>query len=72
MIIRKISIGPDYKDSMHYMQSQVVLKGNSTIHLIKQDTDGSVLIFIEKGDEVILWKKINHNVPFILEFDLDF
>ena len=35
-IIRKISIGPDYKSgAMHYITGQSVLNNTHTIHLIK-------------------------------------
>jgi hypothetical protein len=72
MIIRKISLGTDYRESMHYLNGQSVLQNNYTIHLIRQDDLGNVEIFIEKDNEVILWKKINHCVPFVIEYSIDF
>ena len=34
-MIRKVSIGSDYKAAMHYVLGQSVLGGNYTIHLIQ-------------------------------------
>ena len=63
MDIRKISVGPDYKSSsMHYIVGQDVLNGAYKIHLIKQE-EGEVKIWIEKEDEVILWKSFNDTMP---------
>lgn len=73
MIIRKVSVGADYKNAMNYMHGQSVLQGNYVIHLIKQDvSSGDIEIFIERNNEVVLWKKINGNMPFIIEYNIDF
>lgn len=73
MIIRKVSIGSDYKNAMNYMHGQSVLQGNYVIHLIKQDVSSNdIEIFIERNNEVVLWKKINGNIPFIIEYNIDF
>jgi hypothetical protein len=72
MIIRKISVGPDYKNSMHYTIGQRVLGDNYSIHLISRDDNGIVSIYIESKEEVFLWKVINGNMPYILESDIDF
>jgi hypothetical protein len=73
MIIRKVSIGSDYKNAMNYMHGQSVLQGNYVIHLIKQDVSSNdIEIFIERDNEVVLWKKINGNMPFIIEYNIDF
>jgi len=57
---------------MHYTVGQVVLGNNYTIHLIKSDDLGNVLIYIENKDEVVLWKTINANMPYILEANIEF
>jgi hypothetical protein len=57
---------------MHYLHGQVVLQGNYKIHLIRQVDTGDIEIFIEKENEVLLWKKINANVPFVVEYSIDF
>jgi hypothetical protein len=72
MLIRKISIGPDYKNAMNYTHGQEVLDKSYRIHLITQKEDGSIRIFIEKNDEVIPWKEINANMPFVLEYNIEF
>ena len=47
MVIRKISVGADYKNAMNYMHNQSVLQGNYKIHLIRQTEAGDIEIFIE-------------------------
>lgn len=74
MLIRKIAVGNDYKNSMNYLVGQSVLSNNYTINDITQDSDGSVSIWIrnqEKG-EILRWKRFNANVPISFEFNIDF
>jgi hypothetical protein len=72
MIIRKISIGADYKSSaMHYIVGQDVLNGSYTIHHIRMDQEG-VRVWIEKNKEVLLWKQFNSNMPVSVEYKIDF
>jgi hypothetical protein len=72
MDIRKISIGPDYKSSaMHYLLGQEILNGNFLIHLIKQEED-SIVIYIQKEDEVLLWKRFNSSMPISIEYNINF
>jgi len=73
-IIRKISIGSDYKSSsMHYIHRQEVLNGNYIIHLIQYDNNSnSYNIWIESNGEILLWKQFNHNMPVSLEYNIDF
>ena len=74
MDIRKISVGPDYKSgAMHYLVGQDVLNGSYTIHLIKFDSDrNSILIYIERDDEVLLWKEFTDTMPISLEYNINF
>jgi len=73
MIIRKISIGNDYKSSMHYLTGQEILGGKYTIHLISFDENSqSYKIFVEKGEEVYLWKEFNKNMPVSIEYNMNF
>jgi hypothetical protein len=74
MIIRKISIGPDYKSgAMHYITGQKVLGDSHVIHLIKYEENfGSFQIWIEADDEVVLWKEFTSNVPVSVEYNIDF
>ena len=72
MDIRKISIGPDYKSgAMHYIVGQDVLNGSHTIHLIQQ-SEGSIKIWIEKDNEVVLWKKFTDTMPISVEYNIFF
>jgi len=71
MDIRKISIGPDYKSSaMHYIVGQEVLGGDYVIHLIRSEDDG-IKIWIEKEDEVFLWKKFTITMPVSIEYNIN-
>ena len=72
--IRKISIGSDYKSSaMHYLVGQKILNGLYSIHLIKQDQGtGSIKIWIEKENEVMLWKEFNSSMPVSIEYNINF
>lgn len=74
MDIRKISIGPDYKSgAMHYLVGQEVLNGTYKIHLIKYYEDSqSVKIWIEREDEVMMWKEFNHTMPISIEYNINF
>tara|TARA_A100001391_G_scaffold59654_2_gene37011 strand:- start:144 stop:371 length:228 start_codon:yes stop_codon:yes gene_type:complete len=72
-VIRKISIGADYKnDAMHYSVGQQVYGGH-TINAIKLDQkDNSYNIFIKKDSEVMPWKKFNSNMAISVEYDLEY
>lgn len=73
MVIRKISVGSDYKSAMHYLVDQEVLNGTYKIHLIDYNVDkGSFVIYIEKDDEVFLWKEFNSNIPVSVEYNINF
>lgn len=74
MEIRKISIGSDYKGSaMHYIVNQDVLNGAYTIHLIDFDEDKiSFRVYVEKNNEVFLWKEFNKNIPVSIEYNINF
>jgi len=73
MLIRKISIGPDYKSAMHYLLGQEVLGGSYKIHLIKSEVkSNSIQIWIERNDEVVLWKHFSHSMPVSVEYNINF
>jgi len=74
MDIRKISIGADYKSgAMHYIVGQEVLNGKYSIHLIQNDpTAHSYKIWIERNQELILWKEFKTTLPISVEYNLDF
>tara|TARA_B100001093_G_scaffold250778_1_gene240213 strand:- start:1403 stop:1630 length:228 start_codon:yes stop_codon:yes gene_type:complete len=72
-IIRKISIGSDYKnEAMHYSLGQEVYGGHVIDAIIKNEKDESYSIFIKKNNEVLPWKKFNSNMAISLEYDLKY
>ncbi len=71
MDIRKISVGSDYKSAMHYIVGQSVLNGSYTIHLI-QEADNEYFIWIQKNDEVMMWKSFSSTMPVSVEYNINF
>jgi|TARA_R100000900_G_scaffold31672_1_gene25793 hypothetical protein len=72
-VIRKISIGTDYKnEAMHYSVGQEVYGGHVISAILLNDSDSSYNIYIEKNDEVLPWKKFNSNMAVSLEYDLNY
>lgn len=70
-LIRKISIGSDYKnDAMHYATGQEVYGGHR-IQSITEKEDGYD-IYIEKNQEVIPWKTFNKNMAIAIEYNLEY
>tara|TARA_Y100000361_G_scaffold57776_1_gene50521 strand:+ start:1536 stop:1760 length:225 start_codon:yes stop_codon:yes gene_type:complete len=74
MDIRKLSIGSDYKSgAMHYIVGQEVLGGSHKIHLIQQDSKfDSYKIWIEKNNEIVLWKEFIKTLPISIEYNINF
>ena len=71
MLIRKISIGSNYKnDAMHYSVGQEVYGGNTIYNIIEEDEKYS--IYIKKKDEVLPWKDFNKNMAISVEYNLDY
>ncbi len=70
-LIRKISIGRDYKnDTMHYSTGQEVFGGHTIVEIIEEDE--SYNIFIEKNEEVLPWKTFNKNMAIAVEYNLQY
>ena len=70
-LIRKISIGKDYKnEAMHYAVDQEVYGGHIIDCIIEEDKKFS--IFIKKGDEVLPWKDFNKNMAIAVEYNLEY
>ena len=68
-IIRKISVGRDYKnDAMHYSVGQEVYGGHTIVNILEETEKYSV--YIRKGDEVMPWKDFNKNMAVSVEYDL--
>jgi len=70
-LVRKISIGRDYKnDAMHYSVGQEVYGGHTICDIIEQDTKFSILI--KKGNDVLPWKDFNKNMAIAVEYNLEY
>ena len=70
-IIRKISVGKDYKtDAMHYAVGQEVYGGHTICDIIEEDQKFS--IFIKKDRAVIPWKDFNKNMAISVEYNLEY
>ena len=72
-VIRKISIGADYKnEAMHYSVNQEVYGGHKISHILFEEFDNSYNIYIKKSDEVMPWKKFNSHMAISVEYDLEY
>ena len=72
-LIRKISIGSDYKnDAMHYSVGQQVYGGHEISAILFEDKDASYNIYIKKNSEILPWKKFNSNMAISVEYDLEY
>ena len=70
-LIRKISIGRDYKnDAMHYSLDQEVFGGHKIVEILEEDE--SYNIYIEKNEEVLPWKTFNKNMAIAVEYNLQY
>lgn len=68
--IRKISVGANYKDAMHYVVGNAVMDGKYSIYDISQDETGMYSVWIKKETEVIKWKDFQ-NIPVTIEYNID-
>ena len=72
-IVRKISIGSDYKnDAMHYAVGQNVYGGHTITAILHDQKSNSYSIYIKKEDEVMPWKKFNSNMAISVEYNLEY
>ena len=70
-LIRKITIGKDYKiDAMHYSVGQEVYGGHIISDIIEEKDKYS--IYISKKDQVIPWKDFNKNMAISVEYNLEY
>jgi hypothetical protein len=70
-VIRKISIGNDLLNAMHYVVGQAVLDKSYTIDTIRYE-NMDIVIYIKKNDEIVKWKSLNNTVPVTIEYKIDF
>ena len=70
-LVRKISIGRDYKnDAMHYSVGQEVYGGHIIDNIIEEENKYS--IYIKKNNELIIWKDFNKNMAIAIEYNLEY
>ena len=70
-LIRKISVGKDYKnDAMHYSVGQEVYGGHIICDIIEEVDKFS--IYIKKGLNVLPWKDFNKNMAVSVEYNLEY
>ena len=70
-LIRKISIGKNYKpDAMHYAVGQDVYGGHTICDIIEEKDKYS--IYIKKGTDVLPWKSFNKNMAISVEYNLQY
>lgn len=71
-MIRKISIGLDIKQAMHYIVGKPILDNRYTVHLIKSNGDYIDIYVEDSFKAVFLWKSVSITTPHTLEYSLDF
>ena len=70
-LIRKISVGRDYKDSaMQYAVGQEVYGGHIICDIVEKEEKFS--IFIKKQGEILPWKDFNKNMAVSVEYNLQY
>ena len=70
-LIRKITIGKDYKnDAMHYAVGQEVYGGDTISDIIEDKYKYS--IYIKKNKDILPWKDFNKNMAISIEYNLEY
>ena len=67
--IRKISVGNDLKDAIHYFIGSKGAKG--IVKDIIYDGELWFSVYIKEGEIVQLWKSLNKNMVIAVEYDID-
>ena len=70
-LIRKITVGKDYKENaMHYAVGQDVYGGHTICDIIEEKDKYS--IYIKKNKDVLPWKDFNKNMAVSVENNLEY
>ncbi len=70
-LIRKITVGKDYKENaMHYAVGQDVYGGHTISDIIEEKDKYS--IYIKKNKDVLPWKDFNKNMAISIEYNLEY
>jgi len=67
--IRKISVGANYKEAMHYIIGQEVLGGSYVISDIAKEEE-TYSVWIKKNEEVVKWKEFK-GIPTVIEYNIN-
>ena len=70
-LIRKITVGKDYKENaMHYAVGQDVYGCHTICDIIEEKDKYS--IYIRKNKDVLPWKDFNKNMAVSVEYNLEY
>ena len=70
-LIRKITVGKDYKENaMHYAVGQEVYGGHTISDIVEEKDKYS--IYIRKEKDVLPWKDFNKNMAISIEYNLEY
>ena len=70
-LIRKITIGKDYKnDAMHYAVGQEVYGRHTIRDIIEEKVKYSIII--KKNKNLLPWKDFNKNMAVSVEYNLEY
>ena len=70
-LIRKITVGKDYKEnSMHYAVGQEVYGGHTICDILEEKEKYS--IYIRKNKNVLPWKDFIKNMAISVEYNLEY
>lgn len=73
--IRRLSVGPDYKNGMNFLVGQKIFNDKYEIHeLLIDSVTSSYQVWIEdlNTKEILLWKRFNQSMPVAIEYNIDF
>lgn len=71
--VRKLSIGNDHFKSMVYIVGQSVVQNTCIIHRILENPKRRAFeIYVQRADELFLWKTVSMNTPYTVEYNIDF
>lgn len=71
-MIRKVQIGVDLLNCMHFTVGQAVIGKTHVIESIVRKEDGLYIYVENDKKEIVKWKRFNNSVPITEEFSLEF
>lgn len=71
--IRKLSLGIEMNKCMVYIVGQFVVQDTCVIEHIKANYQNKTIeVYVKREGEIMLWKSISMNVPYTIEYNIDF